>query len=60
LTGEIQLCIAQLRPSWSTPAELGAEHQAVLDVIATGTVEQAEARMTEHLERAVRDLTRGK
>jgi DNA-binding GntR family transcriptional regulator len=57
MTGEIQLCIAQLRPSWSTPAELGAEHRALLDVIAQGIVADAEARMTAHLERAVRDLT---
>lgn len=57
LSGDIQLCIAQLRPAWGTPAELSAEHHEVLDVIATGTVAQAEARMTAHLERAVRDLT---
>jgi DNA-binding FadR family transcriptional regulator len=57
LTGEIQLCIAQIRPAWSTPAELGAEHRALLDVIAKGNVADAEARMVAHLERAVHDIT---
>ena len=57
LSGEIELCIAQLRPSWSTPAELGAEHRALLDVIAGGSVADAEQRMTAHLERAVHDLS---
>ncbi len=57
LTGEIELCIAQLRPAWITPANLAAEHRAVLDVIEGGSVPDAEARMTAHLERAVRDLT---
>jgi DNA-binding GntR family transcriptional regulator len=57
LAGDIQLCVAQLRPAWGTPAELGREHHEVFDVISTGTAAQAEARMTAHLERAVRDLT---
>ena len=57
LTGEIELCIAQLRPAWITPGNLGAEHRALLDVIEGGSVAEAEARMTAHLERAVRDLT---
>jgi DNA-binding GntR family transcriptional regulator len=57
MSGEIRLCIAQLRPAWTSPAAMGAEHRELLDVIERGNVEAAEARMTAHLERAVRDLT---
>jgi DNA-binding GntR family transcriptional regulator len=58
LSGEIRLCVAQLRPSWASPSAIGREHHEVLDVIESGDVQAAEARMTAHLERAVRDLTR--
>jgi DNA-binding GntR family transcriptional regulator len=57
LEGEIRLCIAQLRPAWHTPAALAEEHRQVLDGLLAGSVEAAEARMREHLEKAVRDLT---
>ena len=57
LAGEIRLCVAQLRPSWASPSEIGKEHHEVLAVLDSGDVEAAEARMTQHLERAVRDLT---
>ena len=57
LSGEIRLCVAQLRPSWASPSAIGHEHHEVLDVLETGDVKAAEARMTAHLERAVRDLT---
>jgi DNA-binding GntR family transcriptional regulator len=57
LSGEIRLCIAQLRPAWSSPAEMAAEHRALLDVIEAGDVDDGIARMTAHLERAVHDLT---
>jgi DNA-binding GntR family transcriptional regulator len=57
LEGEIRLCIAQLRPAWHTPAALAEEHRQVLEGILAGSVTAAEARMREHLERAVRDLT---
>ena len=57
LSGEIRLCVAQLRPSWASPSAIGREHHEVLDVLETGDVQAAEARMTAHLERAVRDLT---
>jgi DNA-binding GntR family transcriptional regulator len=57
LSGEIRLCVAQLRPSWASPSEIGHEHHEVLDVIDSGDVDAAQARMTAHLERAVRDLT---
>jgi DNA-binding GntR family transcriptional regulator len=57
LAGEIKLCVAQLRPAWSSPAEMAAEHRAVLDVIEAGDVDDAVERMTGHLERAVHDLT---
>ena len=56
-SGEIRLCVAQLRPSWASPSAIGREHHEVLDVLETGDVAAAEARMTAHLERAVRDLT---
>jgi DNA-binding GntR family transcriptional regulator len=58
LEGEIRLCIAQLRPIWHTPAALAEEHRQVLDGILAGSSAAAEARMREHLEKAVRDLTR--
>jgi DNA-binding GntR family transcriptional regulator len=57
LSGEIRLCVAQLRPSWASPSAIGHEHHEVLDVLETGNVKAAEERMTAHLERAVRDLT---
>jgi DNA-binding GntR family transcriptional regulator len=57
LSGEIRLCVAQLRPSWASPSAIGREHHEVLDVLESGDVRAAEARMTAHLERAVRDLT---
>ena len=57
LSGEIRLCVAQLRPSWASPSAIGHEHHEVLDVLETGDVQAAEARMTAHLQRAVRDLT---
>ncbi|HWK29694.1 MAG TPA: GntR family transcriptional regulator [Solirubrobacter sp.] len=57
LSGEIRLCVAQLRPSWASPAAIGLEHHEVLDVLESGDVAAAEARMTAHLQRAVRDLT---
>ncbi|HSI81843.1 MAG TPA: GntR family transcriptional regulator [Solirubrobacterales bacterium] len=57
LEGEIRLCIAQLRPAWHTPGALAEEHRQVLEDILAGSVEAAEARMREHLEKAVRDLT---
>jgi len=58
MAGEIRLSIAQLRPSWQSPTHMGDEHRELLAVIESGDVEAAEARMTAHLERAVRDLTR--
>ena len=57
LSGEIRLCVAQLRPSWASPSAIGHEHHEVLDVLESGDVRAAEARMTAHLKRAVRDLT---
>jgi DNA-binding GntR family transcriptional regulator len=57
LDGEIRLCVAQLRPAWHTPAALAEEHRQVLDGILAGSPDAAEARMREHLEKAVRDLT---
>jgi DNA-binding GntR family transcriptional regulator len=57
LEGEIRLCIAQLRPAWHTPAALAEEHRQVLDGLLAGSVAAAEARMREHLEKAVQDLT---
>jgi DNA-binding GntR family transcriptional regulator len=58
MSGEIRLCIAQLRPAWQSPTAMAEEHREVLEVIERGNVADAEARMTAHLERAVRDLTR--
>jgi len=57
LSGEIRLCMAQLRPAWTSPAAMGAEHRELLDVIERGPVDAAVTRMTVHLERAVGDLT---
>jgi DNA-binding GntR family transcriptional regulator len=57
LSGEIRLCVAQLRPRWASPSAIGHEHHEVLDVLESGDADAAEARMTAHLERAVRDLT---
>jgi DNA-binding GntR family transcriptional regulator len=56
LSGEIRLCMAHLRPSWTSPAAMGVEHHELLDVIEAGDVDAAEARMRAHLVRAVHDL----
>jgi DNA-binding GntR family transcriptional regulator len=57
MSGEIRLCIAQLRPAWASPAAMGEEHRDLLAVIERGDVAEAEARMTAHLDRALHDLT---
>lgn len=57
LEGEIRLCVAQLRPAWHTPSALAEEHRQVLEGILRGSVKAAEARMREHLDKAVHDLT---
>ena len=57
LEGEIRLCIAQLRPAWHTPSALAEEHRQVLEGILAGSPPAAEARMREHLDKAVHDLT---
>ena len=57
MSGEIRLCIAQLRPSWQSPTHMSDEHRELLTVIESRDADAAEARMTAHLERAVRDLT---
>ena len=59
MSGEIRLCISQLRPSWQSPMHMSDEHRELLAIIESGDVQAAEARMREHLQRAVRDLTRG-
>ena len=56
LSGEIRLCVAQLRPSWVIGGRASGACSAVAR--SPGDVGAAEARMTAHLERAVRDLTR--
>ena len=38
LSGEIRLCVAQLRPSWASPSAIGHEHHEVLDVLESGDV----------------------
>ena len=57
MTGEIRLCMSQLRPSWKSPMHMSDEHRELLAVIQERDVHAAEARMTAHLRRAVRDLT---
>ncbi len=59
MSGEIRLCMAQLRPAWQSPTAMAEEHRELLDVIERGNVDDASDRMTAHLERAVRDLTSG-
>jgi len=60
LTGEIRLCMSQLRPSWKSPMHMSDEHRELLTVIESRDADAAEARMTAHLERAVRDLTQSR
>jgi DNA-binding GntR family transcriptional regulator len=60
LSGEIRLCMSQLRPSWKSPVDMSDEHRELLSVIESGKADAAEARMTAHLERALRDLTDGR
>jgi DNA-binding GntR family transcriptional regulator len=56
LQGEVQLCIAQLGPSYATVSELGAQHGELLDAIETGKPAVAEAAIRAHLEGSVSHL----
>lgn len=60
MTGEIRLCMSQLRPSWKSPMHMSDEHRDLLAIIESGDTDAAAARMTAHLERALRDLTTGR
>ena len=41
MSGEIRLCIAQLRPAWTSPTAMAEEHRELLGVIESGDVAAA-------------------
>jgi len=50
LMGEIELCIAQVQAEGLlTPAEIGAQHQAILDAVTAGDAERAGRLAREHI-----------
>lgn len=49
LVPEIKLCIAQLRPAYSSPEPIAQEHHAILDAIAAGDQDAAAAAVAAHL-----------
>jgi DNA-binding GntR family transcriptional regulator len=57
LEDEIRLAVAQLRPAYTSPAELAHEHRRLMTAIATRETSQAHELLREHLEQAVGELT---
>lgn len=57
LANEIRLTLAQLRPSYDSPATLAAEHRVLLDVIGGGDAERAVDLLEAHLDHALASLT---
>ncbi|WP_232376867.1 GntR family transcriptional regulator [Amycolatopsis aidingensis] len=53
LQEEMQLCLAQLRPSYPRPHDLTEEHRLLLDAVRSGDAEHACAQMEAHLRHAV-------
>lgn len=50
LMGEIELCIAQVQAEGVlTPAEIGAQHQAILDAVTAGDAERAGRLARDHI-----------
>jgi DNA-binding GntR family transcriptional regulator len=58
LQSEIVLCLVQLRPAYSAPAEVAAEHEELLEPIIAGDAAKAERLMRAHLDEAVENLVR--
>lgn len=58
LQSEIVLCLVQLRPAYSAPAEVAAEHEELLEPIIAGDAAKAEKLMRAHLDEAVENLVR--
>ncbi|MCR6482403.1 GntR family transcriptional regulator [Amycolatopsis sp. OK19-0408] len=56
LQEEMQLCLARLRGSYPDPGELAVEHRRLLEVIASGDGDAAEAELRQHLGRALAGL----
>ena len=58
LEDEIRLSISQLKPAYESPAALSREHRELLTAIEDGDQKAAVARLREHLDQAIADLTR--
>jgi DNA-binding GntR family transcriptional regulator len=58
LEDEIRLTISQLKPAYESPAALAREHRELLTAIEDGDQKTAVARLREHLDQAIADLTR--
>ncbi|AXK36225.1 GntR family transcriptional regulator [Streptomyces armeniacus] len=57
LQEEMQLCLAQLQPSYPRPDDLAREHRTLLDAVSGNDAGHARAVMREHLDQAVRRFT---
>jgi DNA-binding GntR family transcriptional regulator len=57
LADEIRLTLAQLRPSYDSPATLAAEHRTLLEAIGARDAERAVDLLEEHLDDALASLT---
>lgn len=54
---EITLCLVQLRPHYSRPAqEVADEHRELLEPVLAGDVQEAERRFRTHFDEAVENL----
>jgi DNA-binding GntR family transcriptional regulator len=58
LQSEITLCMVQLRPHYDRPAEVAAEHEELLEPIASSDANRAEKLFRKHLDDAAANLIR--
>lgn len=58
LLAETAMCLAALESAYPVRRDIAGEHRMLLEALAAGDVEQVLARTDEHLDHAVRHLTR--
>ena len=59
ITDEVRLGLVQLRPAYSAPAQIAAEHRTLLEAIASGDLDRALGETRDHLEASERILLGG-
>ncbi len=56
ISAEIRLALTQLRPNYTSPAQIAAEHRVLLDAVVSGDVEIATRATRDHLDASERLL----